>query len=154
MKIHPAAQQNPAYRHGHCRKSGQSSEYMIWASMRQRCYNPKSSAFKDYGQRGITVCERWNLFENFIEDMGPRPQGMTLERKDNSQGYNPDNCKWATRAENNGNKRNNIWLESNGVTMIASEWAALAAVSYRTFLKRINRGWDVQKALLLPSQSK
>lgn len=148
------AQDNPAYQHGHCLKSGQSPEYMIWAAMRQRCVNPKSSGFEDYGQRGITVCERWKSFKNFLEDMGPRPDGMTLERKNNAKGYSPANCKWATRTENNKNKRTNIWLELNGVKRIASDWALLAVVSYRTFLKRIKRGWDIKKALTQPSRSK
>lgn len=141
---------NPAYRHGHCLSSGQSSEYMTWCQMVQRCENPKNSAFADYGGRGVKVCARWMDFTNFIEDMGPRPAGFTLERIENSLGYCQSNCRWATRGENNRNKRNNIWLTFDGVTMIAKDWSRHSPVPYRAFVKRIRRGWSLVKALSAP----
>jgi hypothetical protein len=81
-----------------------SPEYRVWRSMHQRCSNPKHIRYQRYGGRGITVCDRWGSFENFLADMGPRPTGLTLERKNNDQGYSPDNCKWATWSEQNRNK--------------------------------------------------
>ena len=80
--------------------------YDIWASAKQRCFNPKNKRFADYGGRGITMCDRWkNDVRAFIEDMGPRPPGTTLERKDNDGNYESSNCVWATRLEQAGNQR-------------------------------------------------
>ncbi len=87
-------------------QAGKTGAWRSWSAMRTRCLNPNSDAFDRYGGAGITICERWHSFANFFADMGARPHGLTLERKDNAKGYDPDNCRWATRAEQNRNKRN------------------------------------------------
>lgn len=92
-------------RHGHAKRIQRSSTYKSWDAMRQRCSNPKLPFFKNYGGRGIRVCERWMKFENFVADIGERPAGLTLDRINNDGNYEPGNCKWSNRKEQNNNQR-------------------------------------------------
>jgi hypothetical protein len=93
-------------KHGHATHSERSGAYMTWASMLTRCYNPEVPGYKWYGALGITVCESWHDFRNFLADMGERPEGLTLDRYPNNTGnYEPNNCRWATRHEQNTNTR-------------------------------------------------
>lgn len=94
-------------RHGKSCRGDWSPEYYSWASMIQRCTNPKRNNYHDYGGRGISVCERWKLFDNFLEDMGSRPAGMTLGRIDSDGDYEPGNCEWQGYATQGRTKRNN-----------------------------------------------
>ena len=83
-----------------------SPTYVSWLAMKQRCYNPRRTGYENYGGRGITVCDRWKgSFVAFLEDMGERPEGLTLERKDNEGNYEPDNCEWATKSQQSKNQR-------------------------------------------------
>lgn len=103
-------------------------EYPIWYAMIQRCHNPKNTAYKYYGTRGIYVCDRWRHGENgksgfecFLSDMGARPDGLQIDRINNDKGYSPDNCRWATRIQQMQNRRGCIWIMHNGEKIILSE---------------------------------
>ena len=93
-------------RHGACRKGAVWPEYRVWTNIKRRCFNENDADFKHYGERGIGVCDRWLIFENFIEDMGRRPSRYhSIDRRDNDLGYSPDNCRWATRSQQMRNTR-------------------------------------------------
>ncbi len=83
-----------------------TKEYVIWSGMKKRCFNPRSPAFKYYGSRGITMCDEWRgSFERFYLDMGPKPNGKSIDRIDNDGNYEPGNCRWATTSQQNANRR-------------------------------------------------
>lgn len=101
--------------HGHCAHGLQTATYKSWRAMVSRCTRPRDRAWKDYGGRGIAVCERWLVFANFLADMGERPSGTTIDRIDNERGYEPVNCRWATRAEQAANQRQSKKLSIDDV---------------------------------------
>lgn len=126
-------------------------EYLVWRSMLQRCGNPNTRVFPRYGGRGISVCERWLDFDNFISDMGPRPSPQhSIERRDNDDGYSPKNCCWATALEQNRNKSGTRLLTHNGVTRTMSQWAKIIGISAGGFQNRIRRGWSISDAITRP----
>ena len=92
-------------RHGHATKVGVSSTYRTWMAMVQRCTNPARKDYKNYGGRGITICKRWHVFDNFLADMGERPEGCSIVRRNNSKGYTKANCRWSTPKEQANNRR-------------------------------------------------
>lgn len=124
-----------------------TKEFGIWTDMHTRCYNKNSTNFANYGGRGIVICERWReSFQNFLNDMGPRPTAKhSIDRINVNGNYTPENCRWATPMQQGCNKRNNVWITINGVTKILSAWArefnvdaATAALRYRNGLRGIN----------------
>lgn len=132
-----------------------SSEYNIWNNMRTRCHNPNSKDYKDYGGRGITVCDEWrDSFETFYRDMGPRPSmEHSIDRERNNEGYSPNNCRWATKTEQANNRRNNIFYDYNGVSKTLVAWCKELNLHYITINNRIyNLGWSFEKAITEPIQ--
>jgi hypothetical protein len=127
-----------------------SPTYNAWQNMIARCYNPNHPWFQDYGARGITVCERWHKFENFLADMGERPKSLTLERKRNSEGYSPDNCIWATAQEQARNRRNTRYLTIGEVTKPLWQWAEEYGISISTIHVRLTAGWSDERAITTP----
>jgi hypothetical protein len=108
--------------------------------MIRRCTSPKHTASKYYLGRGITVCERWKRFENFLADMGEGQEGLELERSNNDKGYAPDNCEWATREEQMNNRSNNVLVEYDGETMTVAQAARRFKVNYFTLYDQITTG--------------
>lgn len=138
--------------HGHARHGYVTPIYRAWQSMRSRCYSLTHPAFADYGGRGITVCDEWVDFQIFMQDMGPRPSGMTLERVNNALGYSKDNCVWKTQKEQTRNQRSNRVFTVRGITACASALAEHFGVPYHRTLMRLKRGWDLERAFFEPSQ--
>ena len=128
-------------------------ERKTWNDMIQRCRNPNSKDYKNYGGRGIKVCERWHEFEGFYEDMGDKPDGMSLDRIDNDGDYRPSNCRWATAKTQCRNRRGNRMLTYDGQTKCASAWAEVVGTTPSALHMRLVRGWSVERALTTPSRA-
>ena len=125
--------------------------YTAWQRMKQRCHNPRCIDFKHYGGRGIKVCARWNRFKNFFEDMGERPTpNSTVERRCNNDGYNPNNCYWASRKIQAQNTRRSVKIALNGETLNLSTWSERLKIGEATIRKRIKMGWPPVSALTTP----
>lgn len=129
---------------------GSVPEYEIWCSMKKRCQNKNCKAYKNYGARGIKVCERWNnSFEAFLEDMGSRPSPLhSLDRIDNNRGYEPANCRWATDKEQGRNKRDTTMITIRGERRPLIEWCEVLGTNYRTAKNRLRKGWSEEAALM------
>jgi len=133
--------------HGHSANHQRSKTYRTWDGMKDRCMNPYHKQYKDYGGRGIQVCKRWLKFENFLQDMGEKPEGLTLDRIDNDGDYCPENCQWSTWLEQQRNRNNNRLITINGVTKCLSEWCEFYHMDYYKIYQRIQRGWSIERAL-------
>lgn len=126
--------------------------YRSWDHMKQRCLNPNNDRYNDYGGRGIKVCERWLSFDNFLADMGERPDGTTIDRIDTDGDYTPDNCRWATTSAQQSNRllHKRIGIGSN-IRILAET----ASMPYGRMQGRLYRGWPLKMAITEPfSQGK
>lgn len=133
--------------HGHARVGSKTKTYNIWVAMRKRCQNPNDAGYHRYGGRGITVCERWESFENFLEDMGDQPPGLQLDREKNWLGYSPENCRWVAKEINVNNTRANHVITHDGKTQNLGQWAAEQGIGEATIRYRLKAGWSIAKAL-------
>ncbi len=135
-------------------KHGQAhtSTYGAWCSMKARCQQPQHKNYAAYGGRGITVCERWSQsFQAFLDDMGTRPAGYTLDRRDNDKGYSPENCRWATRLEQTSNRRNTRFVILTGKRMPVSEAARITGLHAEAIWLKFTKGLDAYGNPCVPS---
>lgn len=127
-----------SYKHG-----SNPDLYGVWCNMMQRCNNPNSTEYRNYGARGIKVCSAWSDFSQFEKDMGQRPSTHhTIERRDNSRGYEPGNCVWATRQQQARNKRNNRLVDLDGRKVTLAEACEKTGINYGSAKWRLNNGYD------------
>lgn len=140
-------------KHGHQIRGHTTPTYTTWAAMRNRCHAPGNSKYYMYGAKGVTVCQRWrDSFEAFLEDMGERPEGCTIDRVDGAKGYEPGNCRWATRTEQQRNVKSNVKIAFGGDTLCISEWGEKTGIPSRTISSRLRRGWTAEQALTIPAK--
>lgn len=133
--------------HGHAKRGQQGATYRTWKAMRGRCLRTTSDKFHRYGGRGISIDPKWDDYAAFLADMGERPSGTTLDRKDNDGPYSKENCVWVTQAAQNRNYSRNIHVEIGGVRKCLKDWCLELGRVYNTVLHRINRGWEPLAAL-------
>mgnify|MGYP003661566611 FL=1 len=127
--------------------------YSRWLMMWQRCHNPKNNRYKDYGEKGIFVCERWKDFRNFLNDMGEPSVGASIERKDNSKGYFPENCIWANQSVQMRNTKRTRIIEFNGKSQCVTDWAKEIGIQESSLRERLDK-WPLEKALTQASKVK
>jgi hypothetical protein len=130
-----------------------TATFKTWMGMNIRCHQPTAGNYKRYGGKGITVCDRWRTsFENFLADMGERPEGGTIDRIDNAKGYSPENCRWATPKEQCFNRGTTNQITYNGETLCLSDWARRLNITSFALKSRIEN-WGVEKALSTPPKA-
>jgi hypothetical protein len=130
-------------------ESHKKREYSIWHGMKSRCLNPKCNMYKTYGGRGITVCERWMSYENFLSDMGRMPSDShSLDRINNELGYCPENCRWATKSEQATNRRNTVFVDFRGEKRKLIELCREFGKNFAVTRQRMRRdGWMIEECL-------
>ena len=124
-----------------------SRTYRIWQAMLTRCRNPNIPQAKNYSGRGITVCERWLTFDNFLTDMGEAPAKHSIDRIDNNGNYEPTNCRWATSDQQMNNTRSNVFIEYQGLRLTRRQWERQLGLRPATIRDRLRRGLTVTEAL-------
>jgi hypothetical protein len=122
--------------------------YDTWAQMLTRCRNPNHKWYHRYGGRGISVCERWLTFENFYEDMGEKPAGLTLDRVDNDGNYEPGNCRWVAQKQQIRNRENTLMVEYEGKMTPVAELSERFGIRHKRVVARLKRGLSIEEALL------
>ena len=127
-----------------------SPSYVSWNAMIQRCTNLNNPSHKNYRGRGVKVHNRWRKFENFLEDMGERPSGTSIDRINNNGDYEPGNCRWSTQREQTSNTRRSRRLTFKGETMTVTQWAEKLNIHSQTLFSRLRRGWSTKETLTKP----
>ena len=143
-------------KHGALANGKKHPLYNAWRAMLSRCTNPKNAEYRKYGGRGIMVCEAWMNFHQFVADMGPKPTPQhSIDRfPDNNGNYEPENCRWATKGEQSGNRRTNRDITHNGRTMCLAHWAQEVGMVKETLVRRLNCGMPFGDAISLPLSPK
>lgn len=142
-------------KHRHALKNKRTRTYVTWQSIKSRCFNEKDTAYEHYGGRGITICERWLDFRNFLEDMSVRPEDTTIDRIDPDGNYEPNNCRWASKKIQGINKGSTRFFKINGKTKSFTEWAEEYGINKNTLEKRMRiYKWSFEKALTTPIKEK
>lgn len=140
-----------------CGLGSQDNKVMrrLWRTMLRRCNNPKSRDYKNYGARGIKVCEAWSCYETFIRDVGVMPTpDHSLDRLENGGNYEPGNVRWATRCEQSNNKRNNRFIEFSGERLTLPQWERKLCMGKKTIASRLKAGWSIERALTTPPRKR
>lgn len=133
--------------------ANKSKSYSIWKHITQRCLNKNNPSYKNYGGRGITICERWKDYANFFADMGDCPEGMSIDRIDNNGNYEPSNCRWADKKTQANNTRTNIFIKHDGETLTIKQWSEKLSIPYLTLYQRIFKlSWPIKRAFTAPIQ--
>lgn len=129
-------------------------EWSTWMSIRRRCLGKTCSIYKNYGGRGIKMCERWKTFENFYADMGKKPKGKSIDRIDNEGNYCKENCRWATPRQQANNRRRTIFVEFQGETRTLGEWCRHFSIPHNLAFNRLFQlNWSVEKTFTTPSRN-
>ena len=144
----------PAKTHGHTSNGRYTPTYQSWKAMWRRCTNPNHKAYHHYGGRGIRICTRWKSFESFLGDMGERPKGLMLDRKNNDGDYTPGNCRWVTQKVQNQNSRAARQVIIGGRTQCVTAWAEETGIGQMTLSLRVRMGWLEHQLLRKPNPSR
>lgn len=138
--------------HGHARSSGDTRAYMIWGAMLRRCHSETHKDYGYYGARGIRVCDSWRKsFATFLSDMGEPEKGMTLDRKENNEGYSPSNCVWASRMDQSNNTRNNLMIQTPSSLMTLAEFSRETGINYSNLRAKLKRGVSIINGIEIKS---
>lgn len=143
------------HRHGHAAYRGRPSPtYTAWQNMLARCARKNHPSYPRYGGRGVTVCERWQDFRNFLDDMGEKPTGKSIDRINNDGAYEPGNCRWSTQREQCRNIARNRLITFRGETRCVSEWAEVLGLNVSSINYRLSAGWTDERALTEPMRKR